>query len=208
MESTVITSAPLIGREVLRHIQPGWTRGESGVDKTAFFGENGDVVICFYDTDRLSVFRKWIDFCKAHQGMYLPRYLGRPRKGRIGRDTTPVYMVRMEPLTPVPSHLTRMLREIDEVQYDINKDKKLRSASDFQHLIRLVAIHTDSRIAVSRLETAAKWLDVRFPGFLTTYLEAARACPSEAKVDSLTGHDGARNVMMRGGTPVIIDPWF
>lgn len=208
MNSILVESAPLIGREVLKHVQPGWKRGPSGATKTAFFGENGDVVLCFYDKDGLHLFRKWVDFCQSHSSPYLPKYRSRWRRGRIGKDSTPVSMIRMEHLTPMPAHLSKLMTEIDEVQHDLNQDRKLRFASDFNHLIQMVASKTTSRLALSRLQTAVTKIEGAFPGFLDVYLEIAKACPPGARIDSLTGHDGARNVMMRGDTPVIIDPWF
>lgn len=174
----------------------GFAHLGSGVSKSAFKAPDGSIVLAFAflkpgDKGDMSLFDAWIKFCRSNGSPHVPKFLSGLEVATINGVT--IHQVKVESLTPTKnSSLADMLLEL-RIQY-------LKHCASVDDLCELLKGEGQGVMSRGLRGWAAK-----FPKLVPTILDIAKATPSAHRLPILDTNSD--NIMMRGTTPVITDPW-
>lgn len=196
-----VTAAPILPADWKTAHSHGWRFLGAGFSKSVLCPPHKKFVVLCQKGSINSVEDKllhaWVALCRKTANPHLPRFLSGVRYGET--DTGyPVSMVQCELLDSAPA-ASQWLAPL-EVLYELSPSQR-KGIRSWAALVE--AIDTDSRYASTPLRALLRVLSqpehVKLTQALTLIL---RQAPSSALIDFSSG-----NVLRRGSTVVLIDPW-
>lgn len=181
----------LTAKPVFDKANPGWRRIAYGASKSAYLApDKSCVVLCSYGTVHLDL--EWYAYARASRNPHFVKVLEGPvvveQKGRK------LTMVKCEVLRPLPETLAN---RVNSMYAALCAPPKIAARR-----LRAIAKGGVHDLSVREVKDMAQFLR-DFPSFYAAmYLVSRDASPRAGFMDFHSG-----NVMLRGSTLVLVDPW-